>query len=159
MINQMEDLLKDDAHKQANESPACDEDCCSTSNRPVRNLSPSRQKEVHSLLQETANTLEVNHVSMDMSLSSIQLLHSIIREACRKFGFSDSSWQKQLALASGTNLYADKGAVVKGAGEVEQTVSNSNHTPTGTERHPVFTNLSQEASLFKNLTSPYRTCI
>lgn len=70
----------------------------STITKPISQLSPKTQKEIHSLLKETADALDVTNVSIDDSRSSLQLLRSIIIEAGKRFGLNEASWVHQIQV-------------------------------------------------------------
>lgn len=118
LIDQIENLLDNNEENDVISDSTIS--CKSVSSTPIQSLCPSTKKEVWALLKETADALNVGDISMDMNLSSIQLLQSVIHEAGRRLGFSDYTWAKQLVRSNDSN-------VTLGAGDTDNTLANSLH--------------------------------
>lgn len=97
LIQQLESLMVHDdcGDKNSGDSPASSKS--SALAIPVCELSPNTKKEVHYILQETADSLEVNKISLDETQSSIELVRSLIAEAGMRYGFEEEDWPCKVA--------------------------------------------------------------
>lgn len=92
LIQRLENLVSNRISIEQEEHP----NTKPTLSTPIKQLSPNCKKDIRHLLKETAESMEVRNVDLDISQSSVELVLSLMKEAAKQCGNEENNWPRKL---------------------------------------------------------------